>query len=84
VYAYEILPDVRDHVDGLPRAALVSYAELIAFVELTPWDGAPYRDDKPDGTMRKVVFGPAGEGIVVYLVLEDQRRVVVVSVTWTG
>jgi hypothetical protein len=32
--------------------------------------------------MRKIVFGPSGEGIAVYLVLEDQRRVLVVSVTW--
>jgi hypothetical protein len=30
------------------------------------------------------VFGGAGEGIAVYLILEDQRRVVVVSVTWVG
>jgi hypothetical protein len=51
---------------------------------LTPWDGEPYRDDKPNGNMRKIVFGPSGEGIAVYLVLEDQRRVLVVSVTWFG
>jgi hypothetical protein len=45
---------------------------------------SPYRADNPDGNMRKIVFGRAGEGIAVYLVLEDQRRVVVVSVTWVG
>jgi hypothetical protein len=34
--------------------------------------------------MRKVVFGPTNEGIVVYLILEDQHRVVVVSAIWAG
>ncbi len=51
--------------------ALIYYAELITFVELTPWDAPPYREDKPDGNMRKIVFGRAGEGIAVYLILED-------------
>ncbi|MBB6377775.1 hypothetical protein BKA01_005035 [Pseudonocardia eucalypti] len=32
--------------------------------------------------MRKILFGPMGEGIAVYLVLEHERRVVVLSVTW--
>jgi hypothetical protein len=84
VYSYEILPEARDQVDGLPSVALIYYAELITFVELTPWGAPPYRADNPDGNMRKIVFGRAGEGIAVYLVLEDQRRVVVVSVTWVG
>jgi hypothetical protein len=84
VYSYEILPETRDQVDGLPIAALRSYAELIAFMELTPWDAPPYRDDNPDGNMRKILFGANAEGIAVYLILEDQRRVVVVSVTWIG
>jgi hypothetical protein len=82
VYAYEILPETRDQVDGLPITALPFYAELIAFLELTPWDAHPYRDDNPDGNLRKIVFGPTTQGIAVYLILEDQRRVIVVSVTW--
>jgi len=84
VYSYEILPEARDQVDGLPSVALIDYAELITFVELTPWDAPSYRDDNPDGNMRKIVFGRDGESIAVYLILEDQRRVVVVSVTWVG
>lgn len=84
MYSYEILPEARDQVDGFPIAALRFYAELIAFLELTPWDAPPYRDDNPDGNMRKILFGAKSEGIAVYLILEDQRRVVVVSVTWIG
>jgi hypothetical protein len=84
VYSYDILPEVREYVDGLPAAALISYSELIRFMELTPWDAPAYRQDKPDANMRKMLFGPGGEGIAVYLILEEQLRVVVVSVTWVG
>ncbi len=34
--------------------------------------------------MRKMLFGSGAEGIAGYLILEEQRRVVVVSVTWVG
>jgi hypothetical protein len=42
VYSYEILPEARDQVDGLSSAAQIYYAELITFVELTPWVGHRY------------------------------------------
>jgi len=48
------VPDAVAQVDELSIPALSAYAELIAFLELTPWEGAPYRDDKPDGNMRTV------------------------------
>jgi hypothetical protein len=82
VYSYEILPEARDQVEGIPAAALHHYAELISFLELTPWAAPPYRDDNPSGNLRRIVFGPSSEGIAVILILEDQRRVIVVSVTW--
>lgn len=34
--------------------------------------------------MRKMLFGRGAEGIAVYLIIEEQRRVVIVSVTWVG
>jgi hypothetical protein len=34
--------------------------------------------------MRKMLFGRGTEDIAGYLILEEQRRVVVVSVTWVG
>jgi hypothetical protein len=82
LYAYDAIPDAVGQVDELPVAALSEYAELIAFLELTPWEGAPYRADKPDGTMRVMPFGKRSQGMTVYVILEEQRRVVVVSVTW--
>ena len=84
MYSYEILPEAREQVDGLPVDALPHYAELIAFLELTPWGGPSYREDKPGGNLRKMLFGQRAEGIAVYLILERERRVVVVSVTWLG
>ena len=82
MYTYDAVPDAVAQVDEMPVAALAEYAELIAFLELTPWEGAPYRDDKPDGNMRIMPFGKRAEGMAVYVILEDERRVVVVSVTW--
>jgi hypothetical protein len=40
VYTYDAVPDAVTQVDELPVAALSEYAELIAFLELTPWEGA--------------------------------------------
>jgi hypothetical protein len=78
VYSYEILPEARDQVDSLPSVALIYYAELITFVELTPWGATSYREDNPDGNMRKIVFGRAGEGVdgsgIVTLVELRARR----------
>lgn len=79
---YDAVPDAVAQVDELPVPALSAYAELIAFLELTPWEGAPYRDDKPDGNMPTIPFGKRAEGMAVYVILEEQLRVVVVSVTW--
>lgn len=82
VYSYDAVPDAEAQIDGLPVAALPAFAELMVFLELTPWAGTPYRADKPDGNMRSMPFGKRAEGMAVYVILEEQRRVVVVSVTW--
>jgi len=82
VYWFDVLPEVRDQVAALPAHALPSCAELVAFLELTPWAGAPYRRDNPEGAMRHIPFGRNGEGLALYLVLEPQRRVVMLSITW--
>lgn len=74
MYSYEILSEARDQVEGLPSVALLYYAELITFVELTPWDAPPFRDDKPNGNLRKIVFGRAAEGIAVYSGGPTSRR----------
>jgi len=34
--------------------------------------------------MRTMPFGEGARGPAIYVILEEQRRVVAVSVTWTG
>ena len=72
-----------DQIAALPTEALSHYAQVLGVLELTPWNGAPYNDRKPDGIMRTLLFG-TGRGKVIYLILEDQRRVDVLTVMWLG
>ena len=83
---YELETDVEavDDLQGLPTSALVQYAEVLSLLEVTPWSGEAYNRQRPDGNMRVVAFGPNGEGFVAYLILEDQRRVIVLRVMWLG
>lgn len=71
-------------IAALPSEALAFYAQVIGVLELTPWNGPAYNKAKPDSAMRRWVFGQHGEGMVVYLVLADQRRVDVLRVIWLG
>ncbi len=82
MYAVETDHDAIPDIAALPVVAFEPYAEVVALLELAPWSGAAYNRNHPDAAMRTLVFGSAGEGLVVYLVLEDQRRVVVLRVLW--
>jgi glycerate kinase len=82
VYELETDPEAVGDVQGLPASALAPYAEVLSMVEVAPWSGEAYNRQRPDGNMRVVPFGADGEGFVVYLILEDHRRVVVLRVMW--
>lgn len=84
MYSFDSLPEVREQADALPAEALPFYAELLVFLELSPRAGDPYNAKEPSGAMRTQHFGPKDEGLAVYLVLEYQRRVVLLSLTWLG
>jgi hypothetical protein len=81
---YEITTDEqsKQQIDALPADALAPLAEVCAALELASWNGLPYHRNRPDGPMRTLAFGPNGEGDIVYLVLEDQRRVDILVVLW--
>lgn len=83
-YLYTIVIDeqAKPQIDALPAAALVPFAELHVMLETSPWSGWPYRDDNPDGALRIQPFATYGQ--VVYLILEDQRRVDLLIVQWAG
>lgn len=69
-----VLAALRD----LPVSALRADAELAVMLETAPWSGPPLRPRLPDRNMRAVAFGEQGEGLAVYVILDDSRRVVVV------
>ena len=82
MYRVETDDDALPEVEALPSVALALYAEVISLLEVAPWSGDSYNRAHPDGAMRTVAFGDDNRGLVVYLVLEDQRRVVVLRVVW--
>jgi hypothetical protein len=82
LYSYEQTGEVAESLQAMPVELLAHFAELITFLELTPWAGQPYQPGNPAGGMRKMTFGPNGEALATYVILEDQRRVVVVSLIW--
>ena len=44
--------------------------------------GDSLNDDDPDAPVRTIAFGPDGQGLVTYLILDSQRRVDVLDVLW--
>ncbi|MBP2475762.1 hypothetical protein JOF53_004634 [Crossiella equi] len=55
-------------LETLPKAALLSYAEAITVLELTPHVGRPLNPARPDG-IKELLFAD-GRGAILYLVLE--------------
>ena len=82
MYKIEIYPDARMHAKTLTPRVQAAFAEATSVLELVPWNGEPYNKDKPEGNIRQLVFGPNGEGILTYMILEDQQRVDVLQVQW--
>jgi hypothetical protein len=81
---YTVLTDeqAQPQVEALPGNALAAYAEVRVLLETAPWSGRPYRLEKPDGPVRIQPFATYGQ--VVYLIIEDMRRVDVLMVQWVG
>jgi hypothetical protein len=84
VYIVDTDDDVDEQIAALPAKVLPLFAELMTMLELSPWAGASYDREQPNANMRTYHFGPAGEGFIVYLILELERRVSVLRVVWVG
>lgn len=84
MYSVDIDSEVDEQISALPAAALPSFAELMVLLEVAPWSGNAYNRKRPEANMRTQTFGNDHEGLVIYLVIEDQRRVSVVRVIWGG
>lgn len=81
-YELEVYPEAEEQIDALPPEVRSALDGAMTVLALVPWNGRPYNDDMPDGSMRQLVFGR--QGLVTYLILEDQRRVDVLRVQWVG
>jgi hypothetical protein len=81
---YEVTTDdeSQPQVDALPPEALAAFAELRVMLETAPWNGQPVREGHPDRPVRVMWFGT--DGMAVYLILEDQRRVDILRVIRAG
>lgn len=84
MYSVESEEQALEQVAALPAEALPYYAELMMVLETAPWSGEAYDRQRPDANMRTHVFGKHDQGLVIYLILDDQRRVVVLRVLWAG
>jgi hypothetical protein len=83
-YVIDIDPGAQDAIVALPADALLALAEAFAVLELEPGSAGrsvnPERN--PDSGVRTLPVGAAG--MVTYLVVEQQRRVDILLVTWVG
>jgi hypothetical protein len=54
----------------------------MATLEVAPWSGEAYNRRRADATMQSRDFGDQAQGFVIYLILEAERRVVVLRLVW--
>lgn len=74
--------DIDASTAALPPELLADFAELRTALEVSPWTvGRPLVPANPTG-LRVATIGPAGTGQVVFHVLERDRVVPVVQVSF--
>ncbi len=84
---YRIVHDEETYpqLAALPTDSLDSYTELIATLEVAPWNGKPQHPNNPDGAVRCWVFTwPHGSGQVIYLIDDGRREVHILRLQWFG
>ena len=83
---YRVTTDEQSQpqIEALPPAAGASFAEARVVLEVSPWSGESLNAANPDAGVRTLTFGPNGQGMITYLILEDQRRVDILDVLWLG
>lgn len=82
MYSVETEAVALGEVAAVPAGVLPAYAELMTLLELAPWSGSPYNLQRPEANMRTHTFAEDGRGLVIYMILEGERRVVVLRVLW--
>ena len=84
MYRLDVSEAARSALDALPTAAATALPEVWTLLATAPWSGLPQNEHNPDGAVRHMLFGPAGAGQVIYVILESVREVHVVALIWLG
>jgi hypothetical protein len=82
VYDFDVTAEARDQITALPAQARPYLDELITFLELTPWNGRSASDKDRDAPLRTQAFGPHGEELAWYVIVEHVHQVTVVRLLW--
>lgn len=61
-YKIDLDPAVIDQIRALPSEAADALREALTVLELVPWNGLPYNEDLPDGSIRELLFGAGSRG----------------------
>ena len=83
-YSIDIDPEAQDAIAALPHHALLGLAEAFAALEVAPWStGRSVNAERNPGSgVRNLPFSAAG--MITYLIVEHERRVDILLVTWAG
>lgn len=82
MYIVEATSEAASQIAALPKEALLPFAELTGPLALHPWSGESFNRRGATPQMRTHAFGEGKEGVTIYLILEEQRRVVALRVLW--
>ncbi len=84
MYTLRSSDQVDNQIAHLPRDALAAFTEVSAVLEVAPWSGESINDANPSAPVRSWTFGPAGRGVIYYLIQERDRLVDLLDVLWAG
>lgn len=84
MYTVEVDGPAQEQVDELPPGPSRDFKKLLTVLGLTPWNGKPLNEQNPDANVYTFAFGETHQGMAVYLIMEEHREVLVVSVLWLG
>lgn len=82
MYTVETDEQSDQQIAARPAAALPPFLEARTLLEVHPWSGDPIHRGNPEGPVRTLTFGSSG--MIIYLIMEDLRRVDVLDVLWAG
>lgn len=81
-YRVERSPKVQAQLATMPRVAQIAFEGLCERLAADPWDCQPAQENNPAGNLRQTVFGDRGQGVALLLIIDRDKRVVVVDSVW--